>query len=427
MEIIRSLVRYIAVAALWCLASGVGGVQQVLGRDDNGLMPGGRSLGGLYSLKPLNVYPDPVSRIKFGGKNNGVNTRLGIKDKQTESVVLEYRFKFSPEFGWGAAGGTLPGILGGRRFCTPNHKSSKCWYIQPGWDQNGRGMMHARLQKYDGEIHVNDFTWKKDSWNTVQMIVRVNDRKDDNGVVQLLANGELVVNQERVLFHHKKTRSSYVLMSSRYLQQNNRIEVGFIRTSDLALYRAELLLSPSPSFPINSPSPAEPVQDPEPAQEPPPSPEPEQSPEASPEPSEDESAPPSDPIVRLLWTTGEMSAVMPEGGQRGFDAAKREMYICSGDIVHFVWSDEPGGMGLYGFYKEEEYISCDKRDVDYIKNTRPNGEFKTKPNRSGWRYYGHLTGADDGACKYGCNTEKDRGKTITGTCAQRIAIHWGKC
>ena len=414
---------YLPIAALWCLVCG--GVQEVWGGDDHVVLSGGRSLGSLYSLESLNVYPEPVSRIKLGGKDNGVNTRLKIKDKNTESVVLEYRFKFSPGFEWGAAGGTLPGILGGRRFCTPNHKSSKCWYVQPGWDQNGRGMMHVRLQKYDGEIHVNDFTWKEDSWNTVQMIVRVNDRKDDNGMLQLLANGELVVNQERILFHHKKTRSRYLLMSSQYLKQNNRMKEGFIVTSDMKLYRAELLLSPSPSAPIISPSP---IQEPEPEPEPEQSPslKPENPPEASPEPSDDQS-PPSDPIVRLTWTTGEMSASMPKGGHRRFDAAKREMHICSGDIVHFVWSDEPGGMGLYGFYKEEEYISCDKRDVNYIKNTRPNGEFKTKANRSGWRYYGHLTGADDGACKYGCNTEKDRGKKITGTCAQRVAIHWSKC
>jgi len=395
------------VAALWCL---VCSVQEAWGRDDDAVMPGGRSLGGLYSLKSLSVYPDPMSRIKLGGKtNNGVNTRLKIKDKKTESVVLEYRFKFSQEFEYGA-GGVLPGILGGRRFCTPNHRSSKCWYVQPGWDQNGRGMMHIRLEKYAGEIHVNEFTWKKDSWNTVQMIVRVNDRKDDNGVLQLLANGELVVNQEMILFHHKKTRSSYVLMSGYYLRQSHKVGEGSIRTRDLGVYRAELLLSPSPSVPIPEPEP-----------------EPEEPPEVYPEPNPEDESPPSDPIVRLLWTTGTMSAVMPQGGSRRFDVDKREMYICSGDIVHFVWSGEPGGMGLYGFYKEEEYISCDKRDVNYIKNTRPNGEFKTKANRSGWRYYGHLTGADDGACNYGCNTEKDRGKKITGTCAQRIAINWGKC
>ena len=79
-------------------------------------------------------------------------------------------------------------------------------------------------------------------------------------------------------------------------------------------------------------------------------------------------------------------------------------------------------MGLYGFYKESHYKSCNKRDLNYMKNTRSSGSFKTKPNRSGWRYYAYITKADDGACKYGCN--KGKGK-VKGACAQKIAIFWG--
>lgn len=84
-------------------------------------------------------------------------------------------------------------------------------------------------------------------------------------------------------------------------------------------------------------------------------------------------------------------------------------------------------MGVYGFYSLEHYEGCIKDNLNYIKNTRPNGFFMTKANRGGWRYYAYITGADDGACKYGCGTARDKGKQITGTCAQKIAVNWDAC
>lgn len=99
--------------------------------------------------------------------------------------------------------------------------------------------------------------------------------------------------------------------------------------------------------------------------------------------------------------------------------------VCSGDVVHFKWSGEQ--MGLYGFYNENAYRKCAKGNLNYMKNTRPKGSFKTKPNRSGWRYYAHIGGAGDGACKYGCGNPKNKTNRITGTCEQRIAILWQRC
>jgi len=99
--------------------------------------------------------------------------------------------------------------------------------------------------------------------------------------------------------------------------------------------------------------------------------------------------------------------------------------VCSGDVVHFQWSGEQ--MGLYGFYNEKAYRNCAKGNLNYMKNTRAKGSFKTKPNRSGWRYYAHIGGAGDGACKYGCGNPKNKTNRISGTCEQRIAILWQKC
>ena len=92
----------------------------------------------------------------------------------------------------------------------------------------------------------------------------------------------------------------------------------------------------------------------------------------------------------------------------------------SGDKVLFKWRGE--NMGLYGFYSEAAYRSCSKNRLNYMKNTRGSGDFWTKANRSGWRYYAHISGAQDGACKYerkGCH------KGVKGGCQAKVKIHWG--
>ncbi len=79
-------------------------------------------------------------------------------------------------------------------------------------------------------------------------------------------------------------------------------------------------------------------------------------------------------------------------------------------------------MGLYGFYKESDYKKCAKGNLNYMTNTRGSGLFSTKANRGGWRYYAHISGAQDGACKYerkGCQ------KGVKGTCQAKVKIHWG--
>jgi hypothetical protein len=94
--------------------------------------------------------------------------------------------------------------------------------------------------------------------------------------------------------------------------------------------------------------------------------------------------------------------------------------VNSGDKVHFKWNGE--NMGLYGFYKESDYKKCLKGNLNYMKNTRGSGLFSTKANRSGWRYYAHISGAEDGACKYerkGCH------KGVKGSCQAKVKIHWG--
>ncbi|MEO2194287.1 MAG: hypothetical protein ABGY24_17780 [bacterium] len=93
-------------------------------------------------------------------------------------------------------------------------------------------------------------------------------------------------------------------------------------------------------------------------------------------------------------------------------------------MLQFSWDDEPGrGLGVYGFFNVEDWASCAKTpdtELNYMKNQRPSGLFKTKPNRGGWRWYASFDGADDGHCKYSCQD----GKGIRGGCNAKVAVNW---
>jgi hypothetical protein len=123
--------------------------------------------------------------------------------------------------------------------------------------------------------------------------------------------------------------------------------------------------------------------------------------------------------IVLKWTKGRLAASGLGGGRR-LDKGGRALYVKSGDKVLFRWRRET--MGLYGFYSEAHYRKCSKARLNYMKNTRSSGDFWTKANRAGWRYYAHISKAADGACKYerkGCH------KSVKGTCQAKIKIHWG--
>jgi len=64
-------------------------------------------------------------------------------------------------------------------------------------------------------------------------------------------------------------------------------------------------------------------------------------------------------------------------------------------------------MGLFLFDSgASHWKSCNKSNLNFVKNIRPSGDFNTKANHSGWRYYGYVT------------------KAGKGTCEQKIKIYW---
>ena len=230
--------------------------------------------------KQFNIVPEPEKWMKFRNdgrreKRNGLNTRLKIDSRWTGSVLLEYRFKFTSKFAWGD-GGTLPGLLGGRWWCTPSNGSSRCWRLQLAWDENGKARLNLRLPEETRKLRLKNFEWKTAKWNTVAIRARVNHSKSKNGAVQIFVNGEMVLDASGLLFSSRRSRSVYVMMTGEYSDGKvPKTETGakptYIMTRVMNIYQVEL--APPPPPPPPPPSPPTPSPPPPPAP-PPPSPPP---------------------------------------------------------------------------------------------------------------------------------------------------------
>ena len=390
---------------------------------------------GEYSVSKLSVSPEPnepfiMFNNAMGNVTNGVKEYLKISRSKSRSVMLEYYFQFSKTFEWGDKGGLLPGVIGGKSKCARKESGSRCWRVQLAWNPDGTAGVAFRLP---GEKSASITKSVKKNvkllntgFNKVNMVLKMNSKKKRDGGIHININDKPLLALEAVTFDRKSSTSKYILRNAEYIgnvpTKPEDPVFRYILTRDLRIFQAEVTPPPPPP---PSPSPVLDDQydsfsgwdevDTNPPALPNPSP-----PDAPSPPYKGESI-----TATVKWTTGSLSSIIPPGSGRRFDGVAKELYLCSGDKLYFSWSGED--MGLYAFYSLEEYQNCDKGNLNYIKNTRPTGNFMTKPNRGGWRYFAHVTGADDGACKYGCGTEKDKGKKITGTCAQKLAVSWSSC
>ena len=251
---------------------------------------------GYYFKKRRNIKinPEPPNMMYFVNRNgkivNGQNTRLHLKDRWTGSINLEYRIFFSADFEWGS-GGILPGIVGGKWWCTPRHRSSQCWRVQLGWDQNGEIQVISRIPQAKRTIsRVDTMSIEKGTWHDVSMYVRVNSGRSSNGEVEIWVDGKRLAVDSNLLFSAKKTRSVYMMMSGKYIDKNTIPQTP--RTGEVEYILAKDFSVDQVTKVFNSPPPP-------PPSPPPPSPPPPSSPSPSPvvEPQEPEQSIPENPPI----------------------------------------------------------------------------------------------------------------------------------
>jgi len=153
---------------------------------------------------------------------NGVTTDIYPSLEQNplgSAALLQYHVYFpsnnNTHFDWGSKGGLLPGLgygaaaVGG---CGSWDAGVSCWSVQLGWNPDGTGKIVAALPapeqletfwnrvKVDGQdpetgaiIMANGtFTWKKNVWNKVDLLVIMNKVGGTDGYIELMVNDVLV-------------------------------------------------------------------------------------------------------------------------------------------------------------------------------------------------------------------------------------------
>jgi len=220
----------------------------------------------LRARKPIPIIPDPKDLIFFDNSPgfptiNGKTDRLKLNERWTGSVRLQYKVMFSDKFEWNS-GGQLPGILGGRWWCTPNHRSKNCWSVQLGWGPNGAAELRSKIPQARRNVpRTGSLQFQKNTWYDVIMFVKVNTKKQSNGEVQVWINGKKFGGEERMLFSTRSTRSVYVLQAGAY---NDKKDVPLTRSDGKVEYimmkdfladqvKKEFVLPPPP--PVPSPPP----------------------------------------------------------------------------------------------------------------------------------------------------------------------------
>jgi hypothetical protein len=129
------------------------------------------------------------------------------------SMLLTYEVAFDTGFDF-VKGGKLPGIRGGLNStgCSGGSEAdgSTCFSARVMWRTNGAGEIYAYIPETDGlckekniicnsdfgiSMSRGSFTFAPGQWNSITLLVLLNDPSSSNGVMQLYFNEDLTINQ----------------------------------------------------------------------------------------------------------------------------------------------------------------------------------------------------------------------------------------
>jgi len=137
--------------------------------------------------------------------------------KTAKEVTFGYSAYFPEDFDF-VKGGKMPGVYGGDSdegslSCSGGSRNDECFSVRLMWRKDGMGEFYTYLPpSYDANKRVCDvapqsecnsdygasvgrgsFTFERGAWTTITMRVKLNDKNQDNGEIELFANGKSVV------------------------------------------------------------------------------------------------------------------------------------------------------------------------------------------------------------------------------------------
>ncbi|EJU04127.1 hypothetical protein DACRYDRAFT_20755 [Dacryopinax primogenitus] len=168
---------------------------------------------------PANSYSHQTGGAEFYSLPFGSTT-------QYTTMLLTYEVAFPPNFNW-VQGGKLPGLRGGpdRVGCSGGAQpdGSDCFSVRLMWRPGGAGEVYAYIpttpafcsqseiicnSDYGVSIQRGAFHFSPNTWQTISLLVQLNDPSAANGLVELYVNNHLAISQPGLVFRTNESIAS---------------------------------------------------------------------------------------------------------------------------------------------------------------------------------------------------------------------------
>jgi hypothetical protein len=145
------------------------------------------------------VFTGAFNANKFGGPE-GNNVRLDLKPGK--EYIFEYRIRFDGDFPF-SRGGKIPGLAGGNAPTGCVDVNAQGFSARMMWREGGKliGYIYDQTQSSEcGNNIATSYTFKPNTWADMKERVRVNNGTAGDGVLQIWADGNMVINRSNMKY-----------------------------------------------------------------------------------------------------------------------------------------------------------------------------------------------------------------------------------
>jgi hypothetical protein len=147
----------------------------------------------------MQVFTGAFTAGQIGGPN-GNNVRLDLKPGK--EYIFEYRIRFDGQFPF-SRGGKIPGLAGGNAPTGCVDVNPQGFSARMMWREGGKliGYIYDQNQSADCGANIStNYTFKPDTWADIKERVRVNNGTASDGILQIWADGNMVINRSNMKY-----------------------------------------------------------------------------------------------------------------------------------------------------------------------------------------------------------------------------------